>query len=99
MILGISSVAKGDVPVLLTYFTNGTAYATDDEKDDLLVELTSTSDATVFTALETLLTVTSGVKYEIGLPVYDPTVAGNNAKTFYEEIGFRFNRKQIRQKN
>lgn len=81
MTLGISSVAKGEVPILLTYFTNGVAYDTDAEKDALLVSLKSTSDVTMFTALETLLTVTSGTKYEIGLPVYDPTVAGNNAKT------------------
>ena len=81
MVLGISSAATSNTPIKVTYFTNGTAYDTDVEKDALLTSLSSTTNATVFAALESLLTVTSGSKYEIGLPVYDATVAGNNAKT------------------
>lgn len=81
MTLGISSVSTNETPIVVTYFTNATAYDTDIEKDALATALLSTVEATSFTALETLLTVTTGSKYEIGLPVYDPSVAGNNAKT------------------
>ena len=75
MVLGISNDA---IPVKLTYFTTG--YGTDNLKAGLLVSLTSAVEATKLTALETLVTAVAATAYEIGFPLYNPSVAGNNVK-------------------
>lgn len=75
MVLGTSNDA---IDIELTYFPTG--FATDELKATLRTNLTSAVEATRFAALETLVIATAATKYEIGVPLYDPKVTGNNAK-------------------
>jgi phage tail sheath protein FI len=81
MTIATSSALTNNTPVTLTYFQAGTTYNSDVKKDALLATLSAPADdAALFTALETLVLATSGSKYEIGIPLFDPSVVGNNAK-------------------